>query len=110
MGRAVTPVKVTVATGVVAVGVTCAVGLRIVRAVTFSMQGSEAVMNTQLKAALIFENLFAVPVVPAGVLALYVTLKAPSVSKLGLGSGDFSWNPNKSPAAPAILVAVDASR
>jgi hypothetical protein len=51
MGRAVTPVKVTVATGVVAVGVTCAVGLRIVRAVTFSMQGSEAVMNTQLKAA-----------------------------------------------------------
>lgn len=105
-----TPVKVTVATGVVAVGVTCAVGLRIVRAVTFSIQGSEAVISTQLKEASIFENLFAVVAVPVGVLALYVTLKAPSVSKLGLGSGDLSWNPNKSPAATAILVAIDASR
>lgn len=65
-----TPVKVTVATGVVAVGVTCAVGLRIVRAVTFSMHGSRAVISTQLNAASRPANLFAVVATPAGVLKL----------------------------------------
>ena len=95
-----TPVKVTVATGVVAVGVTCAVGLRIVRVVTFSMQGSEAVMNTQLKAASILTNLLLAARTPVGVLALYVAEKV-AVSKVGLGSGDLSWNPNTSPAVIA---------
>ena len=92
-----TPVKVTVATGVVAVGVTCAVGLRIVSAVTFSMHGSEAVINTQLNAASSLTNLLLAGRTPVGVLALYVAENV-AVSKVGLGSGDLSWNPNTSPA------------